>query len=491
MPPRSTKGRPRAPNSGGLCGCGIVKLTFIALTLTPIFVLFTMIYHGRNLFQEETKAQDAKLAPGKQLGDPEASHGSFASDPGSGHVHPAFHQELGRGGQRPGRSNPRLRSGGGGSGAALKDDVWGNATGHDDAPSSAESRAAAFEEKRAFIGSEPMSGNWLLDCPPKPWPGYPEAYPIMDIVNNWGPDRPTPIPEKHYHALCRFDYVKDRAKATAYREAEVPFVVYNHPGAEEVVKKWSQPDYLEKLLGNEKYRSEKSHNNHFMYHNGSPKNDHGKGKNVWRPPTGNEDMSFKKFKAAALDCERRNCSNEEMHYYFRVTAMKPNHFIFHELPFFKPKASLFIKEPRQQRGIHCRFGMQAVIAENHYDGSRNVIGLFGGKRRYILAHPNQCKSMYLLPMGHPSGRHSGDACNFHPDCKDATNSVDWSSPDLAKWPKFKDLQANEVIMSPGDFLYLPTHWFHYIISLGLNYQCNTRSGRTETYTPDVKTCGFR
>ena len=133
--------------------------------------------------------------------------------------------------------------------------------------------------------------------------------------------------------------------------------------------------------------------------------------------------------------------------------------------------------------------MKGVISENHFDGSRNVIGNFGGRRRYILSHPNQCESMYLLPMGHPSERHSGDACNFNPACKNSSTSVDWSDPDLERWPKFANLQANEVILSPGDFLYLPTHWFHYIISLGLNYQCNTRSGRNEKYTPIMQKCG--
>ena len=100
-------------------------------------------------------------------------------------------------------------------------------------------------------------------------------------------------------------------------------------------------------------------------------------------------LSFTK----ALDCERRNCTNEEKHYYFRITALRQPHYMFKELPFFQPKESIFIKEPRGQRGIHCRFGMSAVIAENHYDGSRNVIGLFGGRRRYILTHPNQCEYM--------------------------------------------------------------------------------------------------
>ena len=33
--------------------------------------------------------------------------------------------------------------------------------------------------------------------------------------------------------------------------------------------------------------------------------------------------------------------------------------------------------------------MRSVIAEAHFDGSRNVIALFGGMRRYILTHPDQ------------------------------------------------------------------------------------------------------
>lgn len=70
------------------------------------------------------------------------------------------------------------------------------------------------------------------------------------------------------------------------------------------------------------------------------------------------------------------------------------HYIFDELPFYQPiKSNIFLKDPKQQRGIHCRFGMRGDIAENHYDGGRNMIGLFGGKRRYILAHPDQCDTM--------------------------------------------------------------------------------------------------
>ena len=36
-----------------------------------------------------------------------------------------------------------------------------------------------------------------------------------------------------------------------------------------------------------------------------------------------------------------------------------------------------------QHGLHCRFGMRGVIAENHFDSTRNAIVLLGGSRRYV------------------------------------------------------------------------------------------------------------
>ena len=132
-------------------------------------------------------------------------------------------------------------------------------------------------------------------------------------------------------------------------------------------------------------------------------------------------------------------------------------------------------EPENQKGIHCRFGMKGVIAENHFDGSHNAIVVLGGERRYVLAHPNQCPLLSLLPKGHPSARHS---------------AVDWSDPDLEEFPDFAKAMGNEVVLQAGDVLYLPTHWFHYIISLSLNFQCNTRSGISQEYRSPIKQCGF-
>lgn len=81
----------------------------------------------------------------------------------------------------------------------------------------------------------------------------------------------------------------------------------------------------------------------------------------------------------------------------------------------------------------------------------------------------------MLLNGHPSGRHS---------------EVDWSKPNITEFPNFAKLMGNEVILTPGDFLYLPTYWIHYIVSLNVNFQCNTRSGVNHDFDSHIRECGF-
>ena len=85
--------------------------------------------------------------------------------------------------------------------------------------------------------------------------------------------------------------------------------------------------------------------------------------------------------------------------------------------------------------------------------------------------------MALYPVGHPSVRHS---------------KVDWNNP--LEWdenPEFKQALINEVVLHVGDALYLPTAYFHYIINLSLNYQCNARSGTTHENAEHIRECGFK
>ena len=213
----------------------------------------------------------------------------------------------------------------------------------------------------------------------------------------------------------------------------------------------------------------------------------------WQPPTENIRMTYVDW------LQHANVTDDQLgpdnpHWYFRLIGCGhmgegtedgscdkgSSEWLFDELTFFQPrqndeKRSMYIVEPDHQKGIHCRFGMKGVIAENHFDLSRNAIALLGGQRRYILANPAQCLNMNLLPRGHPSARHS---------------AVDWSNPDLVNFPTFANVTVNEIVLQPGDVLYLPTNWFHYIVSLELNMQCNTRSGGERINREYVTECGF-
>jgi len=103
---------------------------------------------------------------------------------------------------------------------------------------------------------------------------------------------------------------------------------------------------------------------------------------------------------------------------------------------------------------------RSVIAENHFDGSRNMVVLLGGLRRYILSHPKHCSSMYLLPSGHPSGRHSSNDWSLYYSQTSNDGDQQQQQQQLQRqkelFPLFERVRANEVILTPGDVLFIPT-----------------------------------
>jgi hypothetical protein len=356
------------------------------------------------------------------------------------------------------------------------------------------------------IGTSTNEAYDIYHCPATLPTGYPYAWSIVDVLDHWPVDDTAPRSQIH-QGLCVFDFETDRAKILTYRAAEVPFVVINDPAVAKTVERWNSPGYLDRLLmGNRRrYRTDYSENNHFMYFSslGPPKN--GKRPRLrfnskvpvdWQAPTETQWMTYRDWlQHANVTADDPLSGPDHGHWYFRLTAQgvvddkknsnqghslqdkhESSEYLYDELPFFQPnEQSLYLVEPDTHWGINCRFGMKGVIAENHFDGSRNTVAVLGGRRRYILAHPSECDAMALYPMGHPSARHS---------------AVDWSNPDLTEFPKFAQVQANEVVLQPGQVLYLPTQWFHFIVSLDLNVQCNTRSGIGPEYQDIIRHCGF-
>ena len=320
----------------------------------------------------------------------------------------------------------------------------------------------------------------IFNCPENPPVGYPYAWKVLDILKEWNPDV-TDLPNTIHQSLCVFDWTTEADKALRYREAELPFVVQNHPELLKTAYRWQQPNYLEELVGDREYRNEHSTSNHMMFWR-----THHLAKRFipsgWQSPTKDVGLTFQDWRRKAQELERKPDHTLEEHWYFRLNAAPQtnggnSYQMYNELPIFEPsQAGFFMVDPAKARGINCRFGMKGVIAEAHFDPSRNFVVLLGGQRRYILAHPSQCANMELYPFRHPSGRHS---------------SVDWSHPPASSEDRpFTQAVANELVLQAGDAMYLPTSWFHFIVSLNENYQCNARSGVTYENEHHIKKCGL-
>ena len=148
-------------------------------------------------------------------------------------------------------------------------------------------------------------------------------------------------------------------------------------------------------------------------------------------------------------------------------------FFMKDLAIFSTKTNNFwVTNVNKNKGIQCRLGMRGVIAESHYDAGKNMVAMLKGAKRYILNPPEACPYLHIISSTkHPSYRHS---------------TVDWSNLSVAREQQFEKAKAIETILKQGEVLYIPSFWFHYIVSLQYSIQCNTRSGSPKNMVGEDK-----
>lgn len=95
-------------------------------------------------------------------------------------------------------------------------------------------------------------------------------------------------------------------------------------------------------------------------------------------------------------------------------------------------------------------GQKDVVTPCHYDEQENLFAQVHGRKRCVLFDPKYFECLYPFRVGHPCDRQS---------------QVDFTNPDLTKFPLFPKARGVEAIVEPGDVLYIPKYWFHHIISL--------------------------
>ena len=85
----------------------------------------------------------------------------------------------------------------------------------------------------------------------------------------------------------------------------------------------------------------------------------------------------------------------------------------------------------------------------HFDLLDNLVGQITGRKRFVLFRPEQARLLYC-----PSDL----AQPFY-------SPIDLERPDLERFPLFAQATSIECTLEPGELLYLPRRWFHFVRSL--------------------------
>jgi hypothetical protein len=339
---------------------------------------------------------------------------------------------------------------------------------------------------------------------------------MKELMERWPQDDIDHPPTPFVEGLIHFDFTnpKDLKAATLFRDAKLPFKLIHVPEVVGAGKKWKD-DYLIQHFdqGTRSTRRaqgtcQESPDNFFAFYTvGAWSVDE-----MGIPPTRNNDWTFAKWVEHARYADATGLSPNHPHFYFQGTCRPvfgmwtyPNEqllthvnytclgpasagvdkeerhqdkshwtFISRDLPSFSsPTETFFVFEPEMQKGIQCRFGERGVTAATHFDSGRNMVAMMKGAKRYILSPPRECSKLGVVTgKGNPIFRHS--MLNF--GHLNEMSNADMPSDEREWLERSADALAIDTVLKAGEVLYIPSHWFHYIMSLQTSAQCNVRSG---------------
>ena len=89
----------------------------------------------------------------------------------------------------------------------------------------------------------------------------------------------------------------------------------------------------------------------------------------------------------------------------------------------------------------------------HFDALSNLLAQIRGRKRVLLFPPSQSFRLYPFPVGHPRDNY---AMVLDPNAADNATT----------FPAFHGARALEATLSPGDVLWLPKYYWHYVTQLG-------------------------
>jgi len=212
--------------------------------------------------------------------------------------------------------------------------------------------------------------------------------------------------------------------------------------------KWTV-EYLEENLQDEDHTAYISDNRKFLYYD----DDRIKGAyKDFKPPTKQRLLRFSNFTKLIKELERANNGSRAYFQSLLVLQDGLSSSMLDDIDSFNYTWLLHLVK-RMQWGDEVTnlllVGMHDVVTPAHYDVLENLYVQIVGRKRVILFSPDYFRSLYPFPVGHPHDRQS---------------QVDFDNPDLDRFPRFSEIGGMEVAMKPGEVLYIPNYWWHYIES---------------------------
>ncbi|XP_046570365.1 HSPB1-associated protein 1 homolog isoform X2 [Haliotis rubra] len=122
--------------------------------------------------------------------------------------------------------------------------------------------------------------------------------------------------------------------------------------------------------------------------------------------------------------------------------------------------SVFGLSGRDGKDSTIWIGSEGASTPCHYDTyGYNLVAQIHGRKRWHLFPPSSTEALYPTRLPYEESS--------------VFSEVNVGQPDLGRHPRFKESQAVVVTLEPGQVLYVPCHWWHYVECLQTAISINT------------------
>ncbi|KAF9086526.1 Lysine-specific demethylase 8 [Mortierella sp. GBA35] len=133
--------------------------------------------------------------------------------------------------------------------------------------------------------------------------------------------------------------------------------------------------------------------------------------------------------------------------------------------------------PRDQEGynppddvlLNAWFGPRGTVSPMHTDPYHNLLAQVVGRKYIRLYAPKETDKLYCYGDGGESKDNGEGEGEGEGGMLGNTSQVNVEDPDLELHPRFVEAEYVETILGPGELLYIPFQWWHYIRSLSTSF----------------------